>query len=247
MTNSAHVLFISDLHLSQNTTSTTRLFEKFIEQYAPAADTVYILGDFFEYWAGDDDCDSDDYHRHIISLLAGLKQKQTKLFIMHGNRDLLFGQTFAERCNATLLPDPTLINLFGQATLLTHGDALCTDDVAYQQFRSMVRSEAFQQQFLAKPLAERKAFIQQLRSQSKQQNQLKSEEIMDVNKDAVTELFRSHNYPTIIHGHTHRPKCHDHLIDEHLCKRWVLSDWHETGNMLKCDHHSWQALEITND
>lgn len=225
-----HTLFISDLHLSPDHPDITAAFRRFVCDHAPHAEVVYILGDLFEYWAGDDDL-GDPFHAEIVAALRTIPQ----LFIMRGNRDVLLGTAFAEATGATLLDDPTLMDLYGTPTLLSHGDLLCTDDHAYQQFRAQIRSAAFQQPFLAQPLAERKAYIAQLRARSQQENQQKPSAIMDINDLAVAELLRQHGYPHLIHGHTHRPNCHQHPVDGHICQRWVLADWHAQGMALRCD------------
>jgi UDP-2,3-diacylglucosamine hydrolase len=229
-----HTLFISDLHLSEEEPHITQLFLNFTRDIAAGADALYILGDLFEYWAGDDDRHTP-FHQQIISAMCEVSRLGTPLFIMHGNRDFLMDQQLALACNATLLPDPTLLDLYGTPTLLTHGDALCTDDKEYQAFRQQVRQPAWRNHFLAQPLAQRKAQIEQLRKMSEEQKQTKSMNIMDVNLAAVAELFRSHHYPRLIHGHTHRQKHHLHQVDGKTCERWVLGDWHKTGNALRCD------------
>jgi len=229
-----HTLFISDLHLSEEQTHITRLFLNFTRNAAAGADALYILGDLFEYWAGDDDRDTS-FHQQIINALRELGNHGTPVFIMHGNRDFLMDAQLAQDCQATLLPDPTLIDLYGTPTLLTHGDALCTDDREYQAFRQQVRQPAWRASFLAQPLAQRKAQIEQLRKMSEDQKQTKAQDIMDVNLASVAELFRSHHYPRMIHGHTHRQKQHLHEVDGNNCERWVLGDWHKTGNALRCD------------
>lgn len=226
----APTLFISDLHLSPDQPDITVAFGRFVTDHAPHAEAVYILGDLFEYWAGDDDLD-EPFHAEMIALLRRLPN----LHVMRGNRDVLLGEKFAEATGVTLLDDPTLIDLYGTPTLLSHGDVLCTDDHEYQQFRAHVRSAAFQQPFLAQPLAERKAYIEQLRARSQQENQQKSSAIMDVNDSAVAELLRQHDYPRLIHGHTHRPARHLHTVDGHTCERWVLADWGAQGQVLRCD------------
>ncbi len=156
---------------------------------------------------------------------------------MHGNRDLLMGKALEQASGATLLADPTLVDLYGTPTLLTHGDALCTDDVAYQTFRNQVHDAGWQQLFLAQPLAQRKMQIEQMRTRSENEKQHKSNEIMDVNAEAVAEFLREHGYPRLIHGHTHRPMHILHHLDGYTCERWVLGDWHKTGNALRCDAH----------
>jgi UDP-2,3-diacylglucosamine hydrolase len=242
---SAHSLFISDLHLCASRPQVTLLFLKFLLQHAPQADALYILGDLFEYWAGDDDLNAP-LHSAIATVLTQLHiQDGTQIFILHGNRDFLLGEAFATACHATLLADPCLINLYGTPTLLTHGDALCTDDVAYQTFRQEVRHPAWQQAFLAQPLTQRKAQIEQLRAQSEGEKQRKTLSIMDTHEAAIAELLRAHQYPPrLIHGHTHRQATHPHKTDGKPCQRWVLGDWHDTGNALHCDAAGCRWLTI---
>lgn len=227
-----HSLFISDLHLSAGQQQTLTAFRHLIATTEAAA--LYILGDLFEYWAGDDDL-HDPFHQQIIGDLRRLAERGTHLFLMQGNRDLLMGEALAQACGATLLTDPTLLDLYGVPTLLSHGDILCTDDIEYQNFRDQVHSPEFQKQFLSRPLAERKRYIEQLRQRSNAEKQTKSREIMDVNMDAVSGLLREYNYPRLIHGHTHRPDRHEHLVDGHICERWVLGDWDTRQNALRAD------------
>lgn len=227
-----HTLFISDLHLSAGNPHTLAAFRRFISTTAPHADALYILGDLFEYWAGDDDL-HDPFHQLIIGALHNLPTAQ--VYLMQGNRDLLMGQTLAQACNATLLSDPALLDLYGIPTLLTHGDILCTDDIEYQNFRSQVHSPEFRKAFLSRPLAERKTCIENLRKHSDAEKQTKSSAIMDVNDEAVAKLLREYRYPRLIHGHTHRPDRHEHLVDGHVCERWVLGDWDTRQNALRVD------------
>lgn len=239
----SHSLFISDLHLAESHPHSTALFERFAADIAPAAEALYILGDLFEYWAGDDDLDAP-FHRHITDLLRGLSERGVHLFIMRGNRDFLMDKKLAAACHAKLLSDPVLLDLYGAPTLLSHGDALCTDDVDYQRFRALVRNDHWQAQFLAQPLAQRKAQIEQLRLQSEAGKQAKAAYIMDVNADAVNDLLRKQRYPRLIHGHTHRPARHLHHLDDHTCERWVLGDWDHQANALRCDSDGirWEAI-----
>ena len=220
----SHTLFISDLHLSADHPDSMVAFKRFISEFAPHAERLYILGDLFEYWAGDDDS-GDPFHAEIIAMLRGLADHHTEVFILHGNRDLLMGEALAGACRATLIGEPTLIDLYGTPTLLSHGDTLCTDDVDYQAFRAQVHDPAFQKDFLAQPLAARKAYIEQLRGRSNTEKQHKSMEIMDVNQTAVADFLRQYHYPRLIHGHTHRPDRHEHVVDGKPCVRWVLGDW----------------------
>lgn len=234
-----HTLFISDLHLSPDHPEVTAALRRFVAEHAPRAAAVYVLGDLFEYWAGDDDL-AEPFHGEVLALLRQLPG----LHVMRGNRDVLLGEAAARAMNATLLPDPCLIDLHGVPTLLTHGDLLCTDDAAYQTYRNQVHDPLFQQNFLAKPLAERKAFIRQLRAQSEQNKQQKSAAIMDVNADAVADWLRQHGYPRLIHGHTHRPARHEHEVDAHRCERWVLADWGAQGMALRCDAEGCEVLRF---
>jgi UDP-2,3-diacylglucosamine hydrolase len=229
-----YTLFISDLHLCAKQPRCTKVFLHFMQNEAPKAEALYILGDLFEYWAGDDELD-DPFTQKIIRALRKLAADGTRLYIMHGNRDLLMGKALAQASGATLLPDPMLIDLYGTATLLSHGDALCSDDAAYQGYRSQVRGVEWQQAFLALPLAIRKKQIEQLRARSEKEKKTKSSSIMDVNPEAVAALLREHNFPRMIHGHTHRPIHVLHHLDGYTSERWVLGDWHESGNALRCD------------
>jgi len=228
-----HSLFIADLHLSADYPPALAAFQRFITECTPDAEALYILGDLFEYWAGDDDM-AEPVHIQVISALRGLTRRGTRIFLLHGNRDFLMGATMARACGAALLHDPVLVNLYGTPTLLSHGDLLCTDDTAYQNYRAQVRDPNFQQQFLARPLAERKAYITKLRTRSMHEKQLKDYASMDVNEGAVAALLREYNYPRLIHGHTHRPARHEHVIDGHTCERWVLGEWQQQATALRC-------------
>lgn len=238
-----HSLLISDLHLGADQPHSMAAFRRFASGIAPQAEALYILGDLFEYWAGDDDL-HDPFHRQVIDVLRGIAERGTKVYLMHGNRDLLMGPALAQACHATLLDDPALIDLYGTPTLLSHGDTLCTHDAEYQRYRAQVHDPEFQSQFLAKPLAERKAWIEQLRAHSKAGKQYKDSAIMDVNDEAVAALLREYRYPRLIHGHTHRPRRHEHLVDGHACERWVLADWDRQGSALRCDAGGCRPLDI---
>lgn len=230
-----HSLFISDLHLCASRPAITRQFLDFLDSRANQADALFILGDLFEYWAGDDDLE-DPHHGPVAAALRTLTASGTAVYFMHGNRDFLLGDEFAAASGMTLLADPTSLVLYGRRVLLSHGDVLCTDDVRYQAFREQVRHPDWQRQFLAQPLAARKAQIEALRLRSEQEKSHKAEDIMDVNAEAVRDLLRTHDYPELlIHGHTHRPALHEHEVDGHVCQRWVLGDWYEQGSSLRCD------------
>ena len=220
-----------------------QLFFDFLESAARKADQLYILGDFFEYWAGDDDID-DPFNRSIVNALAALTSSGAAVYLMHGNRDFLIGEAFCQTSGATLLPDPSLIELNGTRTLLMHGDTLCTDDVEYQNFRKQVRDPRWQQQFLSQPLVQRKVIIEHLRRRSENEKQTKSIDIMDVTSASVDAALREHDYPRLIHGHTHRPALHNHHVDGRTCERWVLTDWYEQGGYLRCDGSGLKAIRL---
>ncbi|MEO6022663.1 MAG: UDP-2,3-diacylglucosamine diphosphatase [Burkholderiales bacterium] len=239
----AVTLFISDLHLCASRPRIKTLFFDFLKRTASAADRLYILGDLFEHWAGDDDI-NDPFNRSIISALSDLSKSGVTVFFMHGNRDFLIGAQFCKASVVTLLSDPTLIDIYGVTTLLMHGDTLCTDDVDYQNFRLQVRDPNWQQQFLSQPLATRKAIIEDLRRRSETEKQHKSMDIMDVTAASVDIALRAHHYPRLIHGHTHRPAHHVHNVDGKICERYVLTDWYEHGGYLRCDENGCEAMII---
>ena len=240
----AHSLFISDLHLCDSRPAISRLFFDFLHNTAIHADALYILGDLFEYWLGDDTLDAP-LNQQVCVALRQLADSGVAVYFMHGNRDFLIAAQFADACHASLLPDPTLIDVYGTPTLLMHGDTLCTDDVSYLAFRAQVRDADWQNQFLAQPLAARISLAQQARAQSESAKQGKTTEIMDVNDDAVRAALRQHQYPRLIHGHTHRPALHNIGIDGHHCQRWVLPDWYENGGYLRCDAQDCQFTSLT--
>lgn len=227
-------LFISDLHLAPERPQITEQFLHFTRSTAAGANALYILGDLFEYWVGDDDL-GDPLNGMVSSALSALVAAGTAVFLMRGNRDVLLGSDFATRCRATLLDDPVLVNLYGTPTLLSHGDALCTDDVDYQRFRLYARDPGNQQKFLAQSLEARREQMRGMRAQSETSKQQKTEAIMDVAPAAVEALLRQHGYPRLIHGHTHRPARHSHAVDGQACERWVLNDWYDSGGYLRCD------------
>lgn len=226
-------LFISDLHLCGERPHTTALFNQFLDETARHADALFILGDLFEYWIGDDQLDHDPLARSVAAALSAVAGAGTRVHFMHGNRDFLIGERFCREAGLELLQDPADIMIYGQPLLLMHGDTLCTDDIAYQQFRKQVRDPAWQAAILAKPYQERAALAQSIRSRSDVEKSMKAESIMDVNADAVAAALRAHAYPILIHGHTHRPARHEHPVDGRRCERWVLTDWHETGAALE--------------
>ncbi len=228
------VLLVSDLHLSASRPEINRLFLDFLRQRASREPALYVLGDLFDYWVGDDDL-KDPFNSQIIEALAACSRGGTSIRVMHGNRDFLLGSAFAEASRVQLVDDPVALDLFGTNTLLMHGDTLCTDDLEYQAFRREVRSEAWRSMFLAQPLARRKQTIDGLRALSESEKTRKPMELMDVNSGAVESLLRARGYPRLIHGHTHRPARHEHRVDGRVCERWVLPDWYAAGGVLVCD------------
>ncbi|MCL1860921.1 MAG: UDP-2,3-diacylglucosamine diphosphatase [Proteobacteria bacterium] len=218
-------LFVADLHLTDKRPQTTVAFFDFLSGPAQQAGSVFILGDLFEYWAGDDDTGSA-FNRSVCEALSATVAAGTAIYFMPGNRDLLAGKGFADASGVQLLADMASIRFEARTLLLSHGDELCTDDHDYQAYRLQVRNREWQAGFLTQPLEMRRSFIEKIRDQSEAAKVGKCAEIMDVNADAVVNLLRSHGYPTLIHGHTHRPARHAYLIDGHRCERYVLSDWH---------------------
>ena len=225
--------FISDLHLDAGLPDLTQLFIRFMREQAPAAEALYILGDLFEAWVGDDD-DRPDTQIYIDELRT-LADKGVNLYVMHGNRDFLFSDDFENRCNATLLPDPTVIDLYGTPTLLMHGDSLCTDDLEHQRTRGILRSEQWQSEFLSQPLEERIKQAKQYRSMSRSHFKNSPNAIVDVNQAAVIEAMQQHKVLQLIHGHTHRPAIHQLSINGKAARRIVLGDWNIHGSVLHCD------------
>ena len=222
-------LFISDLHLTEERPEANERFIELLEEKAHGAEALYILGDFFEYWIGDDDL-AQPFNAVIAGLLRNLS---IPLYFMHGNRDFLIGERFCAATGATLLEDPTVHEIQGVKTLLVHGDTLCTDDHDYQAWRRTARNPAFQAQFLAKSIAERRQAIVQMREKSKEVVAGKAAEIMDVNEAAVKEAMRRHGVRRLIHGHTHRPGRHAVDLDGARAERWVLPDWYGRGGYLE--------------
>jgi len=214
------ILFISDLHLQEDRPALTEAFLRFVDERARSARQLYLLGDLFEYWAGDDDLDAP-FHQRIVGALRSLSDAGVELFWIAGNRDFLVGDAFAQAAGLTLLPETWVIEDHGRRIVLVHGDAQCTDDVNYMAFRAQVRQPDWQRQFLAMPLAQRKAIIAGLRDNSRKDQAGKSDEIMDVTPGAIAAVFAETDTTVMIHGHTHRPALHH--VDGKL--RYVLPDW----------------------
>jgi UDP-2,3-diacylglucosamine hydrolase len=225
------ILFISDLHLSPDRPEITQAFLRFLQTTAADADALYILGDFFDAWIGDDD-DTPEFAQ-VMTALRDYSNKGKSVYFMHGNRDFLLGTAFAERTGIQLLSDPSVITLGQTPTLLMHGDSLCTGDSDYMAFRNKVRSPEWQNPILAKPLAERKIMAAQLRAASQSMTSLKADDIMDVTPAEVVEVMAKHKVSRLIHGHTHRPGRHALSINNHAAERIVLGDWH---------HQAWYII-----
>jgi UDP-2,3-diacylglucosamine hydrolase len=220
-------LFISDLHLHAAEPAAVQAFYDFLNERALGAKALYILGDFFDAWIGDDD--DEPLGHEVAAKLRELANNGVDIYLMPGNRDFVLGDVFAARAGATMLTDPTVIDLYGQTTVLLHGDSLCTRDQAYMALRAQLRSPEWQAQALAQPLQVRRAMAEQLRAKSKTMNSSKPEDIMDVTPEAVIELLRENNASLMIHGHTHRPERHPLTVDKQPAERIVLGDWHDNA------------------
>jgi UDP-2,3-diacylglucosamine hydrolase len=223
-------LFISDLHLDESRPQIVTLFEEFVQGEARSASALYILGDLFESWIGDDD--DSPLAGTVANALHELHMQGVPVFFMHGNRDFLLGADYARRAGMAILADPTVIDLDGEHVLIMHGDTLCTDDVAYQKFRTLVRDARWQEQFLAKPLSERRVFAAQARGESRKHTATARPEIMDVNPAAVIAAMQAHDVRRLIHGHTHRPAMHRLGVDGQAAERFVLGDWYQQSSVL---------------
>ncbi|RZI40614.1 UDP-2,3-diacylglucosamine diphosphatase [Herbaspirillum sp. HC18] len=217
-------LFVSDVHLQPSLPRTTQAFIDFLQKQARTAQQLYVLGDLFEYWAGDDDLVTP-YHRQIADEIRAVSASGVKVLWIAGNRDFLIGSEFAEATGMALLPDPFVAEILDRRIALTHGDAQCTDDHGYMAFRAQVRQPEWQAQFLAQPLAQRKAIIEGMRTGSREAQRSKTYEIMDVNDAAVAALFESTGADIMIHGHTHRPGMHRYDTEGKSRLRYVLPDW----------------------
>lgn len=225
-------LFVSDLHLDPQRPGITELFLDFLGTQGRHADALYILGDLFEAWIGDDD--DTPLARSVSRGLHACTKSATEVFLMHGNRDFLLGQAFASACGASLIADPERVDLYGTPSLLMHGDLLCTADAEYLSYRRKVRAPGWQQEFLARPLDERQRFALDMRATSRQHNQGKPEAIMDVNPAAVLGIMAEYGVSQLIHGHTHRPGVHDLTVAGRPARRMVLGDWYTRGSVLEC-------------
>ena len=226
-------LFVSDLHLDDSRPHITALFERFLADEARRADALYVLGDLFDAFVGDDD--DAALPARVAHALRAVADAGVPVSFIAGNRDFLLGADYARRSGMMIRDDGAVVDLYGTQALLLHGDALCTDDAAYQAFRKQVRDPAWQRGFLAQPLAARRAFAQQARDASRAHTSRAGMAIMDVNQDAVEAALRDARVRHMIHGHTHRPAIHAFAFDGAPAQRIVLGDWYEQGSVLRVD------------
>ncbi|OHC60330.1 MAG: UDP-2,3-diacylglucosamine diphosphatase [Rhodocyclales bacterium RIFCSPLOWO2_02_FULL_63_24] len=237
---------VSDLHLRAERPDLTRRFAAFLADTASAkVEALFILGDLFEYWIGDDDL-ADPFNAQVCALLRNLADRGTKIFFIAGNRDFLIGETFAAAAGMRLLDEIERVGAGGAATLLMHGDTICTDDLPYQQFRRMVRAKEWQSGFLARPLTERRAEVESLRRRSAEAMLGKTAAIMDANPEAIRRALETHGCNRLIHGHTHRPGCEQLDMASGSAERWVLSDWDTgRGDALEIDAAGVRRLDLS--
>lgn len=226
-------IFISDLHLEENRPTITELFLTFLKNTAKQAEALYILGDFFEVWIGDDDL--SDFTQLIISALKNASKQGLPIYLMHGNRDFLLGKQFLRASGCQRLPDEYILNLYGSPTLLLHGDLLCTKDLTYLRFRKKSRNWFIQKLFLLKSVEKRKMIANRYRETSKTYTSTAAAHIMDVTQSEVIRLMQKYNVQHLIHGHTHREAVHTFQLNNQLATRTVLGAWHEHGCALICD------------
>ncbi|MDR0806995.1 MAG: UDP-2,3-diacylglucosamine diphosphatase [Enterobacteriaceae bacterium] len=228
-------LFIADLHLSETEPAITAGFLAFLQREAVHADALYILGDLFEFWIGDDD--PSELHTQVAQALAELHDNGVPCYFICGNRDFLLGKKYAARCKMTILPDEQVIDIYGDKVLILHGDTLCTDDPGYLRFRKYIHNPLIQKIFLALPLFLRLKIANKLRNQSTARNRTKSLTMMDVNQLAVFKKLKDNHVIYMIHGHTHRPAIHDITMDGQLSQRVVLGAWHNEGSVFRAKPH----------
>jgi len=236
-------LFISDLHLDDRRPETTALLKEFLQDEAVNADALFILGDLFEFWLGDDvpsKCSVD-----IANALSRLTNRGVPCYFMHGNRDFLLQEDYAKAAGVTLLPEEHVVDLYGERVLLMHGDSLCTDDIAYQQFRALTLNPLYQQDFLAKSPQERLQIALQAREASAQHKGDLGMDIMDVNQAAVNSAFERHDVLRMIHGHTHRPATHEFELHNRKAQRIVLGDWYTQGSVLRVKPGSYELSPLS--
>jgi UDP-2,3-diacylglucosamine hydrolase len=236
------VYFVSDLHLKPERPDLTRAFSRLLDTTFQDSTELYLLGDIFEAWIGDDT--PTPTLESVFNSLKQLSDQGCKIFFQHGNRDFLVGEAFAKSINASLLPEELTVDLPVGKTVISHGDQLCLDDIEYMQFRTMVRNPQWQQDFLSKSLEERLAIARQIRDASKERTAEKAEYITDVNQQAVTDLFIRSGVDLMIHGHTHRPCIHQHEVDGKQATRIVLGDWDKLGWYLKVEKQGYDLINF---
>lgn len=239
------VLFVSDLHLDPERPRSIDTFARFIGSDAIHAERLFILGDLFEVWIGDDE--NDPRLEPVLDALASLRAYEVPCYVMHGNRDFLLGDAFSQRTGCRILSDYVTIEVHGKSMLLTHGDLLCTDDAAYMGLRATVRDADWQRTFLRKSISERRDIAASMRSQSKTETASKPSEIMDVNQRAVEETMRSHGVLHLVHGHTHRPGVHRFELDGQNATRIVLGDWYDEPTILQWDKSGFKLRALNYD
>ena len=229
------ILLISDLHLEEERPDITRAFLRFLQERAMQADALYILGDFFEVWIGDDGM--TPFQHQIAAALRQLSEAGTRIFLMHGNRDFLIGRAFCREAGCTLLKDPSVVALEGERVLLMHGDSLCTADEAYMRMRRILRNPPVLFILRHLPLGKRRQLARKLRNESRAQTRMKAAEITDVTPTEVERVMSEHGVRTLIHGHTHRPCIHAMTVNGQAAQRIVLGDWDRQGWALQIDDH----------
>lgn len=238
-----HIHFISDLHLTQDRPENTQRFLAYLESLSSDVSALYILGDLFDVWVGDDD--PTPPNEAVKTHLAKITSKGVKVYFLAGNRDFLVGKKFFADTQVVSLEDEYIIDLFGTSTLLMHGDLLCSDDVEYQKFRDLTHTPEWQQSILSKPLQERLAMAQHYRQESHLNKANKSMEIMDVNTSTVVNYVKKHQVKRLIHGHTHRPDIHSHIADGEEIERFVLAEWDHSGSVLDWSEDGYQLIELS--
>ena len=237
----SYTLFISDLHLDPARPEHLEALKNLLAQHQGKTDALYVLGDLFEAWIGDDD--DTPFNLEAIAAFRQFSDSGSKLYFMHGNRDFMLGNDFANACGGTLLDEGTVVDLYGTAVILMHGDSLCTLDTEYQQFRAMSRSPQWQQGMLSQPLEQRRMIAQGMRMQSQGNNANKADNIMDVTPEEVIESLEAAGVQHLIHGHTHRPDVHDVSLSDVTGNRWVLGDWGKLGWQIVADSERGLRLE----
>ncbi|MDH2245650.1 UDP-2,3-diacylglucosamine diphosphatase [Pseudomonas sp. GD03855] len=232
------ILLISDLHLEEERPDITRAFLHFLATRARQAEALYILGDFFEVWIGDDAM--TPFQRSIADALRALSEGGTRIYLMHGNRDFMLGKGFCRAAGCTLLADPSVVELGGERVLLMHGDSLCTRDEGYMRLRRLLRNPLSLLILRNLPLSTRKKLARKLRSESRTQTRMKAADIIDVTPELIPRVLAEHRVRTLIHGHTHRPATHQLEVDGHPGRRIVLGDWDQQGWALQVDENGFQ-------